>query len=773
MLILAALLVFYHLAAMVVETAHSGVPFGRRANQIWMPIRFVFAIGLLVPAGHSLNAGQYIVVGIASKGSNMASAAWRTVANSADGHLSGLATPRGPNIAQAAATAIEMEICRAVYTQFYTPLGNDLAVHAAGPIADITKLPADRFINETWRATNILNANVPMCGEYHFAGYRRPIYGAPKLKPEAISRMASHLSDFARTETDDLETDAKPIGDRIALVFLSPGAPIGADVHNDILSMEGAYAKKLEAEKDSIDFLGAGLADRTMADSVNAGWIAAANFIPDFVRLQASYSELMSHALPVAESPIFAHPHLARQMLNEATSDSPIFTAVEGVPPEKLASFYAQVSRVTSQVHSWLYSTQIPDKDNIPLASADLHELLNAATEPSDISAIYAQAMDAAAMSSGVWGEDIDLVDTGYPFATLPAGISYNPFAALVEFGNRQITFANNLAGLMGSGISISGATGPSILLGIASLLFFIGGFTLIFLAPFLPFLRFLMAALAWLVNVFEAVIAVPIVAIAHLTPNGGGLSGSLARQAYMLWLGLLVRPILTLFGFVSGMLLFTFSLALIGTILTPFARMAMPVNDGLLTFANTGLVLLYDVLVYAAANASFKGISWLPDQALRWTSRFVITEAPGSDPTPITHNGGGNVATSITNLTSSSTSHNAKTGVNSGGTSGNASQSHALKMALMPSYADKPSSTLDTTASTASSIASHITDHSVPSGTAVHVSISAPGSNIPSRVTTPDAHSEKNRLAGGEQIADLGSQERGAADKPQDKTPE
>ena len=73
---MAAIILFYHLASMVVETAHHGVVMGKRANQIWAPIRLVVAIGLLVPISGGLNSGQYIVIQIAQWGSNLASQTW-------------------------------------------------------------------------------------------------------------------------------------------------------------------------------------------------------------------------------------------------------------------------------------------------------------------------------------------------------------------------------------------------------------------------------------------------------------------------------------------------------------------------------------------------------------------------------------------------------------------------------------------------------------------------------------------------------------------------
>ncbi len=51
-------LCLYYVTTMTAETAHTGVPMGKSANQLWTPIRFVLAIGLLVPAGGCLNVAQ-------------------------------------------------------------------------------------------------------------------------------------------------------------------------------------------------------------------------------------------------------------------------------------------------------------------------------------------------------------------------------------------------------------------------------------------------------------------------------------------------------------------------------------------------------------------------------------------------------------------------------------------------------------------------------------------------------------------------------------------
>ncbi len=76
MLALAVIIVVYHLLSMTVHTAHEGTPMGRGAHQIWAPVRFVFALGLLVPVAGGFSSGQWLVMWLAKQGSGLASYVW-------------------------------------------------------------------------------------------------------------------------------------------------------------------------------------------------------------------------------------------------------------------------------------------------------------------------------------------------------------------------------------------------------------------------------------------------------------------------------------------------------------------------------------------------------------------------------------------------------------------------------------------------------------------------------------------------------------------------
>ncbi|HEY8190729.1 MAG TPA: hypothetical protein VIF12_08585, partial [Micavibrio sp.] len=68
LLLVAVVIFLYYFFVLIAETAQSGVPFGRRFNKIWTPIRLVVALGLLVPLSWGFNSGQYIVLQAAKIG---------------------------------------------------------------------------------------------------------------------------------------------------------------------------------------------------------------------------------------------------------------------------------------------------------------------------------------------------------------------------------------------------------------------------------------------------------------------------------------------------------------------------------------------------------------------------------------------------------------------------------------------------------------------------------------------------------------------------------
>ena len=80
LLVVGAIILSYFIVTILMETAQTGTPFGKRFNKAWAPLRVVVAFGLLIPfstAAGGLNSSQYIVLYAAKFGSNFATNGWR------------------------------------------------------------------------------------------------------------------------------------------------------------------------------------------------------------------------------------------------------------------------------------------------------------------------------------------------------------------------------------------------------------------------------------------------------------------------------------------------------------------------------------------------------------------------------------------------------------------------------------------------------------------------------------------------------------------------
>ncbi len=154
------------------------------------------------------------------------------------------------------------------------------------------------------------------------------------------------------------------------------------------------------------------------------------------------------------------------------------------------------------------------------------------------------------------------------------------------------------------------------ITLGCLSLL--VPGLTLAFVLPAVPWVMWIAGVGGWLILVCEAVVAVPLWMLAHMTTNGEGLHGH-AREGYGLLLNVIFRPTLMLVGLFLSYYIFD---SLCWLIRQTFGVMAgFVLSNGWLVSNVLGLVVLVSIYTMAhivAALSCFRMISIIPDQALR-----------------------------------------------------------------------------------------------------------------------------------------------------------
>ena len=76
LLIVGVFIILYFITTIVAETAQTGVPFGKRFNHVWAPIRLTIFFALLIPITSGLNGGQYVLLGAVKLGSGLATTGW-------------------------------------------------------------------------------------------------------------------------------------------------------------------------------------------------------------------------------------------------------------------------------------------------------------------------------------------------------------------------------------------------------------------------------------------------------------------------------------------------------------------------------------------------------------------------------------------------------------------------------------------------------------------------------------------------------------------------
>lgn len=185
---------------------------------------------------------------------------------------------------------------------------------------------------------------------------------------------------------------------------------------------------------------------------------------------------------------------------------------------------------------------------------------------------------------------------------------------------------ASGAAGVTGSVISSMGFLLMFLLVPI-----FMLAMTLAFYLPSVPFILWTMALVGWLMLVIESLIAAPLWAAAHAIPEGEGMSGQHGKQGYMLFLNVLMRPPLMVFGFFISVVLMQAIGNFIGNSFGTFAAgMNANFTQGPIAFFT--MMFMIGGIMVVAIHKVFGLVTWLPDNVMRWVGQQVQNLGEGND---------------------------------------------------------------------------------------------------------------------------------------------
>lgn len=235
------------------------------------------------------------------------------------------------------------------------------------------------------------------------------------------------------------------------------------------------------------------------------------------------------------------------------------------------------------------------------------------------------------------------------PIMTIRDQEHVHPLAQLSAIGrhlienaitNLTLAFGSSFVGgvaneaYSGLGSAFAGASGLFVALAMIGIQL---GIVLYYIMPFMPFLYGFFAVGGWIKSIFEAMVGVPLWALAHLKLKGDGLLSREAFSGYYLLLEIFIRPTLILFGLVAATSIFAASVTVLNLIwdlvtdnITGVSIEKSSQNNPLeMGFYRNAVdqfffLVMYIIVVYLIGNSTFKLIDQIPHSVTRWLNASV-----------------------------------------------------------------------------------------------------------------------------------------------------
>ncbi len=665
LLVIAAIILAYFVAAIVAETAETGTPFGKRYNHVWAPIRLVAALGLLIPMGFGLNAAQWITLYAAKFGSGFATNGWllfnetlgeqyKILSDSEDGEAL-VHTPERPDIRTLVAFMNIALTCKHATEQRHGLIIDAFLVKDPSEGAGI-KAPSGGGGGGGGSGYDSARAFFNNTGNIHIRfgtqnkslypdqqGYVYPFCGDVILPTPDTHRagaliMNRHYYDMVvKLWKNDVSSMDKYAKNDAACASNKTGFKEECEIGMRPANFAETIVKKLNKELDDAiklavkaqrqEFLkgvyGEGEGEGTIDELKKFGWGGAGIYYNTVASMNGAIaSSLQGQPYPIAL------PFVTKYAQSEGRQENKDGDKVEGSFGKRENEKWIYLG--DAEVFKGIQNTQLYWKDKISSANSE-NIIIDTINLVLGTNALFDMCKNA----------DV------HPLAQL-AGVG----RALVESATRNLGIA--LIGSIG-GIALSASASTAILgaaAGAASSFFvtfaMIGlmiGFLMYYVIPFMPFLYFFFAVTGWIKGIFEAMVGVPLWALAHLRIDGQGLPGDAAAQGYFLILEIFLRPILIVFGLLAAISIFAAMVRVLNDI---FVLVVSNVggfnkeNIDLCGSAASGtapvgsaeyyrgpvdqffFTIVYAIVVYLIGTSTFKMIDAVPNKVLRWMGAGV-----------------------------------------------------------------------------------------------------------------------------------------------------
>jgi len=593
MVMVGAIIILYFVVTLVGETARTGIPFGQRSNKTWMAPRVILFFALLLPVANGINGGQYLTLYTAKLGSLLATSGWtvfhekiseaETVTGKDEENVP---IPQTVDLSHIPAFMLVAKTCQKAYETAYNEDYKKLSskwesnsikgwtlykTPPTSPSASATAAPCtgEEIGNHT--VAELGSASYPDIA----ACAKGNVYIIFGVKDE---------EKFSKYTGGILPTCGSMV---MQTTDLSQGG--SAEIQDGYLNLikdlwDGNKDIPTGAQGKSINEYASNFVKRIMNINPDpAAELPGPEYIKGWITHLQEYSELLNTAArerQIEENKIVMTQTIkdygwvgAPIVYNMVASNAGAFvSSIQSTPraekyskimeENKEAKLRKNLNPTRPDIYNTIQSAEGVIKEYDLPNEQKISKVLNAAYRYWDGSKFNPEQE----RSKNILIDTINVVFGTYGLFEICKNTDIHPLAQLSAVGKSMVD--SSIAALFATGFSTVIAIIPtefspsmnaaSSFFGTIAGIGLLIGFILFYVFPFLPFIYFFFATASWLKTIFEAMVAMPLWALAHLRIDGEGIPGEAAIHGYYMLFEIFLRPILIIFGLIAAIIIFS-----------------------------------------------------------------------------------------------------------------------------------------------------------------------------------------------------------------------
>jgi conjugal transfer/type IV secretion protein DotA/TraY len=688
--IVSVFVIIYYVATLTGETAATGTPFGQRMNKTWAPVRMILFAALLMPLHFEnsqtvMNSAQLITLWSAKFGSNFATNAWMKFDDTLSGSYVGgveslIATPNMPEMADLARFMFLVKVCKIAeeisynyedsggiqayvirerqfpFRMFDLPGGDH---NEDGTVDDADKAfgayPLDLMnFEQALLFSNYGNIRIrfgekngdEIQGHKSYEGFVKPYCGELTLQTGSADELGAPPSGAKGVQELYFELVKNMWNNSSGAVAITAYAeclvrrtmqeaqdPLCPDVPDAeiVTNYANSYQQTLEDTLPEMIEQQIDTGDWSVSDQLRErGWAGAGIWYNRLADLNGAITGAILQ-LPKPNK----YPFLM-ELVAETRQRS-----VENLSPEN--AFDPVLPKGQKVDYPRFRDKQIAGAMNAAIRFWDTTTASQITPTHYDSGNVLITFINKLFGTSGIF--DMRENADKHPLAQLSTLGKAMMDASIRNMGLGMIG-ERGLSNIKEIGL-ISTVTGGFLsAMGMATIAM---SFVLYYVLPMLPFVYFFFAFGGWVKAIFEAMVAMPLWALAHLRIDGEGLAGPGASNGYFLIFEIFLRPIITLFALVATVSLFaafvkvlneTFDLV-VNVAGYNAKKEASGEYSELMDFFRAPVdqfffTAMYVVMVYMIGLSCFKLVDIIPNTFMRWMGSTASTfqetdkDAPG-----------------------------------------------------------------------------------------------------------------------------------------------